>query len=70
MVLVLALALVLLVLVVVAVVVLMIRPWFSYPRRCSTEFSEFCGRLAAYYKYIQDPIYLCSPRRPPPVSRV
>ena len=46
MVLVLALALVLLVLVVVAVVV-MIRPWFSYPGRCSTEFPEFCGRLAA-----------------------
>jgi len=46
-VLVLALALVLLVLVVVAVVVLMIRPWCSYPGRCSTEFPEFCGRLAA-----------------------
>ena len=69
MVLVLALALVLLVLVVVAVVVLVIRFSFFIPRTMLHGISRIL-RPPRCIIQIQDPIYLCSPRRPPPVSRV
>ena len=64
-VLVLALALVLLVLVVVAVVVLVIRFSFFIPRTMLHGISRIL-RPPRCIIQIQDPIYLCSPRRPPP----